>query len=302
MNSIYRAIGMSKQNFHKRMNVLISHEEEKAQLLKVVQQVREDHPCMSARKIYRLIQPRCMGRDKFEAFCFEEGYRVKKQKNYIKTTNSLGVTRFPNLIKGVELTGINQVWVSDITYIRIEDSFYYLTFIMDLYSRKILGYSASNNLLTVYTTLPALKMAIKSRGNNDLSGVIFHSDGGGQYYCKEFLRLTTNMKNSMGEDVYENAHAERLNGTIKNDYLIPYSPLNFLTLKRMLKKAVALYNNQRPHRALEGLSPVKYEKQIGLLTEYQNINKGKKEIVKDNSNNNNTNNSICLTHKTVNPI
>ena len=292
MNSIYRAIGMSKQNFHKRMNMLISQEEEKAQLLKVVKQVREDHPCMSAREIYRLIQPHCMGRDKFEAFCFEEGYRVKKPNNYTKTTNSLGVTRFPNLVEGIELTGINQVWVSDITYFRIEDSFYYLTFIMDLFSRKILGYSASNNLLTAYTTLPALKMAIKSRNNNDLSGVIFHSNGGGQYYCKEFLRLTINMKNSMAEDVYENAYAERLNGTIKNDYLIPYSPLDFLTLKRMLKKAVNLYNNQRPHRALDGLSPVMFEKQIGLLTEYQAINKSEKENI----------NNICLTHKTVNLI
>ena len=287
MNSIYRAIGISKQNFHNRMNLLINQAEEKAQLIKIIQQIRDDHPCMSAREMYRLIQPTCMGRDKFEAFCFEEGYRVNKPKNYTKTTNSLGVTRFPNLIEDIELTGVNQVWVSDITYYRIGDRFYYLTFIMDLYSRRILGYSVSDNLLTKYTTLPAFKMAIQTRNNNYLSGIIFHSDGGGQYYCKEFLKLTIKMKNSMCESVYENAHAERLNGTIKNYYLKPYSPQDFLTLKKMLKKAVNLYNNQKPHRSLNGMSTINFEKYIELLKKYQDFNNKKKGNL--------INESLCLT-------
>jgi transposase InsO family protein len=239
---------------------MIVQEEEKEQLIKVIDKVRKDHPQMSARVMYRLVGPRSMGRDKFEFFCFELGYKVNQRKNYHRTTNSLGVTRFPNLLIGddFELTGVNQVWVSDITYYRINEKFYYLTFVMDLYSRKIIGYSASEDLYTVSTTIPALKMAMKERDN--YYGVIFHSDGGGQYYCKEFLLLTKDcMRNSMCETVYENANAERLNGVLKNHYLYHYSPENYTSLKKMLKKAVFYYNEEKPHRALSGLSPNSYE-------------------------------------------
>ena len=153
-----------------------------------------------------------MGRDRFEAFCFENGFKVSMKPAYHRTTNSYGVRRFDNLLESIELTSVNQVWVSDITYYRIGEKFYYLTFILDLYSRVIVGYSASENLDTLSTTIPALKMAARTR--NIPKGLIIHSDGGGQYYCKEWLKLTSShkMRNSMCESVYENAHAERING------------------------------------------------------------------------------------------
>ena len=110
----------------------------------------------SARKMYTLIDPVFLGRDKFEELCFSNGYRLERKKSYQRTTNSLGVTRFENHLSTKKLTGINQAFVSDITYYRIEEKFYYLTFIMDLFSRQILGYSASSNLLTENTTIPAL--------------------------------------------------------------------------------------------------------------------------------------------------
>jgi len=260
MNALYKTLDISKQNFHQCLNRLILQEEEKGQLIKIIDKVRKDHPQMSARVMYRLIRPTHMGRDKFELFCFNLGYKVKQKKDYYRTTNSLGVTRFPNLLieENFELTGVNQVWVSDITYYRINERFYYLTLIMDLYSRKIIGYSASENLLTISTTIPAVKMAMRER--NNYKGVIFHSDGGGQYYCKEFLALTKDcIRNSMCETVYENANAERLNGILKNHYLYHYSPENYTSLKKMLKKAVFYYNEEKPHRALKGLSPNSYE-------------------------------------------
>jgi putative transposase len=288
MNEFYSILGMSKQNFHQVLDRMLLHQMEKEQLLIIIRQVRQDHPKMSCRDLYRLIQPQFMGRDRFEAFCREEGFMVEVKRNFRRTTNSLGVTRFPNLVLGLEVTAVNQVWVSDITYYEMQSRFYYLTFIMDLYSRKIIGYSESDNLLTQYTTIPALNMAIKVRKGQNLSGLIFHSDGGGQYYCKDFLKITgTTIRNSMCDSVYENPHAERLNRTIKNNYLYPYSPENRSELKTMLTKAVYMYNHQKPHGSLKGLSPVNFEKQTELLTENQLINKRKKEAKKEKITNNN---------------
>lgn len=206
--------------------------------------------------MYCLLRPETMGRDRFERFCFENGFKVSQRRNPHRTTNSLGVTRFENHLSGRELTGPNQCWVSDITYYRIQDNVYYLTFIMDLYSHQIMGYKASERLLCDQTTLPALKMAIKY-GNASLSGLILHSDGGGQYFAKDFLAITQkeSIINSMAESVFENPHAERINGIIKNEYLIGYRPSTFIELQKMLKKAVLMYNNYRPHYSLKKLTP-----------------------------------------------
>jgi transposase InsO family protein len=123
------------------------------------------------------------------------------------------------------------------------------------------GYSESYNLQTENTTIPALYRLIKERGKVNLSGAIFHSDGGGQYYCKEFKEITKSlgMKNSMTEEkVYENAHAERLNGIIKNNYLYPYGPTDIDSLRKMLDKAVLMYNTGKPHKALDKLTPIEF--------------------------------------------
>lgn len=232
--------------------------EEQEQLIPLINEIRCDHPRMSARDIYLKLQPSCMGRDQFERFCMDSGYRVKRLKNYRVTTNSLGITRFRNEIKDLKVTHVNQVFVSDITYFDIGPRTYYLTFIMDLYNREIVGWSASDNLRTESTTLPALHRVINNRGRASIKGAIIHSDGGGQYYCKDFKALTKDLEmiNSMTEEkVYENSHAERLNGIIKNNYLYPYGPTNFISLKKQLDRAVQMYNTSKPHKALGKLTP-----------------------------------------------
>jgi len=239
--------------------------EEQEQLIPLINEIRRDHPRMSARDIYLKLKPSCMGRDQFEHFCMDSGYRIKKLRNYRVTTNSLGVTRFPNMIKDIEVTRVNQVFVSDITYFDIGFATYYLTFIMDLFNREIVGWSASDNLRTESTTLPALHKVITERGRTNLKGAIIHSDGGGQYYCKEFKTLTKKlgMINSMTEEkVYENSHAERLNGVIKNNYLYPYGPTNMTSLRRLLDKAVLMYNTGKPHKALGKLTPSMFRNTI----------------------------------------
>jgi putative transposase len=239
--------------------------EEQEQLIPLINEIRVDHPRMSARDIYFKLQPSCMGRDQFERFCMDTGYRIKQLRNFRVTTNSLGVTRFPNMIKDLEVTRVNQVFVSDITYFDLGSDTRYLTFIMDLYNREIVGYSESDNLRTESTTLPALHRLIKERGRLNLKGAIIHSDGGGQYYCNEFKTLTKSlgMINSMTEEkVYENSHAERLNGIIKNNYLYPYGPTNVTSLKRLLDKAVYMYNTGKPHKALGKLTPKEFKDTI----------------------------------------
>ena len=254
MNALYRTIGITKQAFHKRLDHYLHLTDEAQQLLTVIQDIRKEHPEMGARELYFIIKPTFMGRDKFELFCFENGLRVARKRSFTRTTNSLGVTRFENLLIGIELTTVNQVWVSDITYYEIEGQFYYLTFIMDLHSRYVVGYSASQNLFTENTTIPALTMALRFRRIE--SGLILHSDGGGQYYCKAFRDLTAryNIKNSMGKTAYENPNAERVNGTIKNSYLRHYHPQNYSELGKQLARAVRNYN-MRPHASLKRVSP-----------------------------------------------
>jgi putative transposase len=260
MNVLFRSLGMSKQSFHQRLNRQLILLEEKEHLLMLVKQIRSDHPKMSSRQMYRLIKPVHLGRDCFEAFCFENGFKVSVKRSYHRTTNSLGVRRFENLLLNFELTGINQVWVSDITYYRVEEKFYYLTFILDLYSRVIVGYSVSIDLLTTSTTIVALQTALKRRKNP--KGLIIHSDGGGQYYSKEWLRLTAKyeFRNSMCESVYENPHAERINGIIKNDYLEGYGPEDYVQLRAMTAKAVLKYNTEKPHQSIGNISPDEFEK------------------------------------------
>lgn len=268
MNAIYRTVGISRQGFHQQLDRYLSMQDEQRQLLTIVMQIRKEYPSLSARQMYFMLCPVHLGRDRFEAFCFENGFKIEKKRSFRRTTNSWGVTRFPNLLSDLELTGINQVWVSDITYYQIGERFFFLTFIMDLYSRRIIGYSASENLLTENTTLPAIEMALAAR--TIATALVFHSDGGGQYYCKEFVELIRRhcIRSSMAETVYENAFAERLNGLIKNDYLRHYHPLDFTQLQKQLTRAVRNYNS-KPHSELKRLSPIDFEIKCGNVDDSQ---------------------------------
>lgn len=289
MKDLYEISGISKQSFHQWMDRRYRRIEEQLQLLPILMQLREDHPGMSSRMFYLKLKPMTMGRDMFEQFCFEHGFKVTIKRRGYRTTNSKGVQRFPNLLLETDEFGdTNQVWVSDITYYDLPDQVVYITFIQDLYNREIAGYSLSEYLNTEYTTIPALKLAIRNKKLGQNSGLIFHSDGGGQYYSKPFILLTSayGIRNSMGKTAYENPHAERINGTIKNQYLHPWNPQTYKELSKMLTKAVYLYNNERPHQSLEGHTPVAFKtlKDNGLLTKTWVINKKKKVTKKEKVN------------------
>jgi transposase InsO family protein len=219
--------------------------------------------------MYFKLKPEFIGRDAFEAFCREEGLMSKRYRNFSRTTDSTGVQRFDNLLINTNVTRINQVWTSDITYFSIHEHFHFITFILDACSRKIVGYSVSDSLQTECTTLPALHKGIKERRNIDLTGLIFHSDGGGQYYAKEFLKLTRKkgIINSMCIYPWENGKAERLNGVIKNNYLKHKNINTYAELKMEVDRTVQLYNREKPHIALKRLSPETYERNMLILSQ-----------------------------------
>jgi putative transposase len=262
MNRIYTYTGYSKQAFHQKMDRLLLQYEQELLLLPIITELREEHPGVAARQLYLILKPEGIGRDKFEQLCFRNGFRLERFRSWHRTTDSSGVIRFPNLAEGIELTGINQIWASDITYYQIGEQVCYLTFILDCYSRMIVGHSVSRKLLTEQTTLPALKMALHLR--KPQAGLIFHSDGGGQYYSKSFLKLTNDhkIKNSMCDVAYENPYAERVNGTIKNQYLKGYAPQSFAQLVHMAKRAIRNYNQVRPHKSLTQQTPANFERQL----------------------------------------
>jgi len=267
LNEMYDVCGITKQGFCQYFNRHKRHAEEQVYLIDIIRQIRKDHPTMCCRYMYFKINPSSMGRDRFEALCRAHGFTIHKRRSKRRTTDSNGVVRFDNLVEGLDLDSVDQVWSSDITYFEIDNSFYYLTFILDCYSRKILGYSVSNRLLTEQTTLPALRMALKNRNWEIPSGVIFHSDGGGQYYEKKFLELTNKyaMKNSMCEYAYQNGKAERINGVIKNNYLKHWNIQSLNKLTNAVDRAVGLYNEDKPHISLDRMTPNEYEKSLHKL-------------------------------------
>lgn len=256
-------MGTCKQSFHQQLQRLSVKYSQTEDILKLVHEIRKYHPTMGLRDMYYKLNPIEIGRDAFELLCKNHGLSKERIRNYRITTNSLGVTRFENLLVDFKVKQINSVWQSDITYFELGGRFYYLTFIIDAYSRKIIGHSTSKRLYTEHTTLPALKQAIKQREkmNLEVNGIIFHSDGGGQYYDKDFLAITQKykFKNSMCEYAWENGKAERVNGVIKNNYLIHRNINTYQELVKEVDRTVQLYNNDKPHISLQRKTPNQLE-------------------------------------------
>lgn len=182
---------------------------------------------------------------------------VKPKKSFIKTTNSFHrFYKHGNLIKDLKPTQADEIWVSDITYLRKQNGFCYLALITDAYSRKIIGFDVSDSL-ELTGCIGALKMATKHRiGVN----TIHHSDRGIQYCSKQYVQLVEKhgIKVSMGEagNCYDNALAERVNGILKNEFNLDATYKNLKTAQKAVSQAIKTYNECRPHLALKMKKPV----------------------------------------------
>jgi len=260
---IYDVSGISRQshsNYQKRRK---EDQDDELMVINSIIAVRELHPCMGLRKIYELLQPENVGRDNFIEIGVENGFCLPKPKNYQRTTYSSKFRKYKNLTIGLRINGINIVWVSDITYIYINGRFYYITFVVDVYSRRILGYEASETL-QAESSCRALTMALQERSCLSLKGMIHHSDRGSQYISNEYTGILNKhgIGISMCDSVYENTHIERVNGIIKNEYLLSYKMDSLKELRKMTKQAVYLYNNKRPHWSLFKMNPAIYEESL----------------------------------------
>jgi len=228
-----------------------------------VDELREDHGGCGLEKIYRTLRPDFLGRDRFIALFQELGYGLKRRPKGFKTTFS-SVFRYDNLIEGRLLYDIDQLWQSDITYIRVGEEFYYAIFIIDVYSKRILSHLLSDHMFAT-ANLKALKAAFKARKKQHFPQLIHHSDRGSQYGAKCYTTAleAAQVAISMGKKAQENAYAEKVNGTIKNEYLAYRTFTSFKQLKRELSKAVNHYNQGRIHNHLpHDQSPLQFEQAL----------------------------------------
>lgn len=255
---------MSRQANHQFLKNKSFIESKKELVIQQVLCIRELHPRMGTRKIYHLLKPFfiehqiTIGRDALFNLLANEKLLIRSRIRKVNTTYSgHWMRKWPNLIKNYRVTAPNQLWVSDITYWKTNDRFLYISFITDAYSRKVVGYSLSENL-DMASARNALIMAISSLNENH-TGLIHHSDRGVQYCAMDYVKLLhkNNINISMTEngDPKENAIAERLNGIIKNEYLKKYKPTSFKQALFLLDKSVNLYNQQRPHLSINLQTP-----------------------------------------------
>lgn len=261
MNSLYKEIGISKQAVYQYGKRQAVFDQKVSELIVAADQLRLAHPGCGVCKMYYILKPDFIGRDRFVDLMMGLGYRLKTKKNYKRTTIASGVY-YPNLIKGMILDGGSQLWQSDITYIRVGAHFYYVVFIIDVYTKVIVGYCVSDSLRAT-ANIKALKMAFKDYK----APKIHHSDRGSQYICKDYVAMleSENCTISMGLTAQDNAYAERINRTIKEEYLDDWKPKNLAQLKRDVKRAVLNYNNVRAHESLGYETPKEFEKKISLL-------------------------------------
>ena len=240
-------------------------QEEKAVLyLRMMEQCREIHPGMGLRTMYEMLNPEGMGRDAFIALGLQEGFRLKTIEKQTRTTYSVKSHRYGNLLGDVEFSGINQLWSSDITYLYCLDQFFYIVLIMDVYSRRIIGYHIADNMRSE-NNLSALQMALELRGIKDYNqSLIHHSDKGTQYASDAYTETlgSYEIRISMCNEVYENTHIERVNDTIKNQYLNRMEINNERQLVTKLNDTIKAYNESRPHQSLNKMSPVEYENSL----------------------------------------
>jgi putative transposase len=264
MNDLYMLCGISKQGHTEAIKQYREVQLKIPLYVNTIIEGRALHPMMGLRTIYDTFEPQGIGRDAFILLGKNAGYQLKQDTNSTRTTFSVKSSRYRNLLEAIWFTDINQIWTSDITYYRIAERFYYIVFIMDVYSRRIIGYHVADNM-RAENNIHALQMALTIRGIRDFEKkLIHHSDRGSQYVSNDYTDLLNDhgIQISMCRDVLENAHIERVNGTIKNYYLSNYNISNFNDLVIGVAKAVKIYNENKPHSALRGLTPCNYETQI----------------------------------------
>jgi putative transposase len=270
----------SKQNKRKRQSI-------SAKVIELVMAVRRKMPRIGTRKLYFML--RCslralsVGRDRLFRILRANHLLVVPKRSYSITTNSYHHFRkHKDTIEGLTIERPEQVWVSDITYLGHRKEPCYLSLVTDAYSKLIVGYHVSSNL-NAENSIKALKMAIRKRKYNN-ERLIHHSDRGIQYCCGEYQQVLSKsgIQCSMTEsyDPYRNAVAERVNGILKQEFLLENLKQDLATMKKIVAESIHIYNTERPHYSCHMRTPEQMhnQKEVKIRT-YKTKNSNKDELV-----------------------
>ena len=266
--------GLSKQGYYSRIKRENRRIERNETVLAMVREVRKTHPRAGTRKLMVYLGEALekahikIGRNTLNTVLRENNLLVNKTKRFHITTDSKHFYyKSPNILKETELTHSEQVIVSDITYLKTDEGHAYLSLATDPYSKKIMGYAVDNNM-RVDLVKKALKMAHRNMiFQHDT--VIHHSDRGIQYCCPDYSELAEKLKFTLSTtqqyDPYENAVAERVNETLKYEYGLNKQSPNLQILKKSVKQAVDIYNNERVHWSLGLRTPEEVHRSYNSL-------------------------------------
>lgn len=254
--------GISRQAYYQAQSRHRTSQADRRQVLQWIRTERAKHPRMGGRKLYKKLAPRMrragikMGRDKLFDLLRTNDLLVWPRRSDGPRTTTGAATRWTNQLAEADITAPNQAWVADITYLRTMKGFCYLALISDRYSRKIVGWDVADSL-ELQGALNALELALG--GIAEGADPIHHSDRGSQYRSKEYLNTLQahQCMISMTEQNHcaENAQAERLNGILKDEYLLDQVFQNTQQARQATRQAINLYNEDRPHMSLEYDTP-----------------------------------------------
>lgn len=278
--------GINRQVYYRKIKRTSSRQLIASEVISLVLKIRNTMPRIGAKKLYYLLRSQLnqfkIGRDKFIDILRANHLLIIPKRSYHITTNSHHRFRkHQNQILDLKINRPEQVWVSDITYIGKRENPCYLSLITDAYSKRIMGFNVADNMNT-QSSLTALKNAIKQRRDKRKT-LIHHSDRGLQYCSDQYQKLLrkNNIKCSMTQnsDPYENAVAERINGILKQEFNIDKFNQQLSVMKVLVKNAIDIYNNKRPHYSNYMLTPnqMHQQKKIEIRT-YKRKNTCKKLI------------------------
>jgi len=252
--------GISRQAFYKAEKLMQEKVLSDQLALEMVSEIRCRQPKIGGKKLYYLLSadlqklPHKIGRDALFTILRSNSLLVPRKRSRFSTTNSNhGNKIYPNLIKDLEITKPNQVFVSDITYIRRLGGFSFLSVVSDLYSRKILGFYVSDSL-SLEGPLKALKISLRQIDEEEKKKMIHHSDRGIQYssfkYTDELKKHKTRISMSAKGNPYDNAVMERIMGILKQEFLLDQTFANIESIRKAVRESVTIYNEERPHLSL----------------------------------------------------
>lgn len=275
LGNLCALFGVTRQAYYESMEHFKKTSIAHMIVLTMIKDTRDDMPLLGTRRAYFLLKPEFikhgikMGRDQLFDLLRFHGLLIRRRKRMVQTTNSNHwLKRYPNLIKQMCITDPEQLWVSDITYIKTLQGFSYLSLITDAYSRKIVGYSL-HDTLEASSCINALRMAIANRKYKLPFSLVHHSDRGVQYCCAEYVDILNEDKIAISMtqsgSPYDNALAERVNGIIKNEFYPKRVYQNHKEASKALSRIIDIYNSKRPHSSINYLTPEQAHKEMGIL-------------------------------------